>query len=107
MVGLCGYYCFGYFSKPLWRALTYSFLWGVAIFLLLGTLGGEPPFGFDVLLLCDAMRQIVANFFTVSDPTSDVFDTLAVCFALHQFVAIIIPVAIYVWRAIEGHDARV
>ena len=32
MAGLLGYAGFGTFSKTLWRAVKYSFLWGIALF---------------------------------------------------------------------------
>ncbi len=75
--GLLSYYAFGYFSKTLWRAVTYSFLWGVAVFVLLIALGmGTQPLNFDVLVEW---------------------------FALHQAGAIIITVLAYLWGRI--HDA--
>lgn len=94
--GLLGYIGFGFFSKTLRRAVTYSFLLGVATYILLGALGGEgQPFGFDVSAACITLHHNDAVIFDVVDHTSGVFDVFALCFALHQIFAIIITVWFY------------
>ena len=98
--GLAGYYGIAFFSKSLWRAVTYSFLWGIAIYLLLGTLGGAAPFGFDVLSGCSALHQIGTIKLGAGAHFSSVFAGLVVCFVLNQIVAIILRVVIYVERKI-------
>ena len=73
MTGWLGYSSFGLFSKTFLRAVTYSFLWGAAMFVLLGALAGESqPFGFDFSAWCISLRGHDDVIFTVDDYTSGV-----------------------------------
>ena len=96
MAGLLGYCGFGTFSKTLWRAVTYSFLWGVALFFLLGALAGAPPFGFEVTATCITVHLTDTKFLNPRDYTSGVWDTLAVCFAVNQIFAVVSSGAGYI-----------
>ena len=100
---LLGYVGFGFFSKTPRRAVAYSFLWGVAIFMLLGALGGEgQPYGFDVSAACFNLHYDDAVIFDVGDYASGVFALFAVCFASHQIFAIIITVIFYARGKFDG-----
>ena len=96
--GLLGYVGFGYFSKTFLRAMTYSFLWAVAVYILLGALAGDGQhFGFDASPACFVLNHEGAVIFDATENVSGAFNLFAVCFTSHQIVAIIVTIIFYAW----------
>lgn len=86
---ILGYIYFGCFSKTFWRAVSGSFLWGLALFILLSTLGSEEAYGLKVPIVCGFFRGLIFETLNVDIYSWNVFGSVGVCLVLNLTVAVV------------------